>query len=90
MRLLPGYEMASNAQPYIVKTGFICAIVRFRDIIVKNYSAAHPRQTYYLYEGNLHLGTSRGFLCQKGTMCLGNAIAVWMPRKNYWPSCLCS
>jgi hypothetical protein len=35
MRLLPGYEMASNTQPYIVKTGFICAIVRFRNIIVE-------------------------------------------------------
>jgi hypothetical protein len=25
MRLLPGYEMAFNAQPYIVKTALICA-----------------------------------------------------------------
>ena len=25
MRLLPGYEMASNAQPYIVKTAIVCA-----------------------------------------------------------------
>jgi hypothetical protein len=25
MQLLPGYEMASNAQPYIVKTAIVCA-----------------------------------------------------------------
>jgi hypothetical protein len=35
MRLLPGYETASNAQPYIVKISFICAMVRFRDIVVE-------------------------------------------------------
>jgi hypothetical protein len=90
MRLLPGYEMASNAQPYIVKTGFICAIVRFRDIIVENYSAAHPRQTYYLLRKPASRHIERGFLCHKGAMCLGNAAAVWMPRENYWPSCLFS
>jgi len=53
MRVLPGYEMASNTQPYIVKTGFICAIVRFRGIIAKLYRNTPPTNVLKQYEGNL-------------------------------------